>query len=243
MSMMDVMNQAAQPPQQGAAPAAGAQPPSGPQPGQSGSPMQPQEMMRMGEGSPEELQDLFDKIMTLISSEIWEGNGADQVAEQLNQDESQPAEVIGKFTGFYLLMATSAARSKGGMLPPIVVVGAAGETASQLTDLALMFKMVSPDMADDTADAAALIGIEVLMQNGGQQMSPEEQQEYAEITKAVIDASPNAQQIAEESAEDAIEDAAEMQGMESDAEAYGGNDAENEQAQQGGGMAAAMGGA
>lgn len=235
MSMMDAMSMGAQPPQEQPAPQAGPG-----QPGQSGNPMQAQEFMRMGEGSPEELQKVYDKVMTLIASEIWEGQGADQVAEQLNDDDSVPAEVIGKFTGFYLLMAFSAARSKGGMIPPVVIVGAAAETSSQLTDLALMFKMVSPEQADDTADAGALIGIEVLLQHAGQQMQPDERQEYTDLTKAIIQASPTAEQMAAEGEEDAIEDVEEMQGMGDDQENNEGDLVDN--SGQSGGMAAAMGG-
>lgn len=250
MSMMDAMNQAAQPqPQPQAAPpqGGGGQPP---QQGQSGNPMQPEQFLRMGGDDPAELEKLYNRVMVLISSEIWEQNGADQVAEQLMQDDSQPAEVIGKFTGFYLMMATAAARAKGGMLPPIVIVGASGEVAAQLTDIALSLKLVAPEDADDTADAGALVGLEVLIQNAGQQMAPDEKQEYIDIATAIIKASPNAQQLAEEATEDAVEDVQEMQG--------GGEEAANNEGDRpddggipedqmppqgaGGGMAAAMGG-
>lgn len=244
MSMMDAMNQAAQPqPQPQAAPPQGA-----PQQGQSGNPMQPQEFLRMGGDDPVEMENLYNKIMVLISSEIWEQNGADQVAEQLMQDDSQPAEVIGKFTGFYLMMATAAARAKGGMLPPVVVVGAAGEVAAQLTDVALALELVAPEDADDTADAGALVGIEVLIQNAGQQMAPDEKQEYVDITTAIIKASPNAQQLAEEATDDAVEDVQEMQGGGEDEQNNEGDLVDNTSPQPGDrsgagmGMAAAMGG-
>ena len=249
MSMMDAMNMGQQQPQDAAA----QQPPQGqqPQPGQSGQPMQQQEFLRMADGNPEEMEKLYNKLMALISSEIWEGQGADQVAAQLNQDDSAPAEVVGKFTGFYLLMAFSAARAKGGMVPPVVIVGIAGEVAAQLTDLALMFKLVSPEQADDTADAGALIGIEVLMQHAGQQMQPDEKQEYADLTTAIIKASPTAMQMAEEGAEDAVEDVQEMSGRgpdeannEGDRPDDGGIPEDQMPPQgAGGGMAAAMGGA
>nr|UVX62845.1 MAG: hypothetical protein [Bacteriophage sp.] len=249
MSMMDAMSMGSQPQQDAAAqPPQGQQPqPGAGQPGQSGQPMQQQEFLRMADGNPEEMEKLYNKLMALISSEIWEGQGADQVAAQLNQDDSQPAEVVGKFTGFYLLMAFSAARAKGGMVPPVVIVGIAGEVAAQLTDLALMFKLVSPDQADDTADAGALIGIEVLMQHAGQQMQPDEKQEYADLTTAIIKASPTAMDMAEEGAEDAVEDVQEMRGQhpEPDEDQMGGpsdNDQDN-MPPQGGSMAAAMGGA
>lgn len=248
MSMMDAMNNPA-PAQPEAAPQAAA-PGAGPgqpgQPGQSGQPMQQQEFLRMADGNPEEMEKLYNKLMALISSEIWEGQGADQVAEQLNQDDSAPAEVIGKFTGFYLLMAFSAARAKGGMVPPVVIVGIAGEVSAQLTDLALMFKLVSPEQADDTADAGALIGIEVLMQHAGQQMQPDEKQEYADLTTAIIKASPTAMDMAEEGAEDAVEDVEEMRGEEPNNEGDlpdDGGTPEDQMPPQGGGMAAAMGGA
>lgn len=198
MSMMDAMSMGAQPePQQQPQ-----QPQGGQQPGQS--------FMRMGGDDPEEMQALFTKVMKLISEEIWEGQGADQVTAQLVQDDSEPAEVIGKFVGFYSLMAMSAAKTKGGMLPPIVLVAAAGETSSQLTDIALMLKLISPEEADDVADAGALIGLEVLLANGGNQMEGDEYQEFADITKAIINASPDAQEMAADGAEDAIEDFEDM---------------------------------
>lgn len=198
MSMMDAMSMGAQPEQQQQP----QQPQGGQQPGQS--------FMRMGGDDPEEMQALFTKVMTVISEEIWEGQGADQVTAQLVQDNSEPAEVIGKFVGFYTLMAMSAAKTKGGMLPPIVLVAAAGETSSQLTDIALMLKLISPEEADDVADAGALIGLEVLLANGGNQMEGDEYQEFADITKAIINASPDAQEMAADGAEDAIEDFEDM---------------------------------
>lgn len=228
MSMMDAMSMGAGPEQQQQPQAPETQPMS-------------QETLRMGGDNPEELEKLYTKVMALISSEIWEGQGADLVSEQLMQDESEPAEIIGKFTGMYLLMAVSAAKSGGGSFPPVVIVGASAETASQLTDLALMLKLVSPEEADDTADAGALIGLEVLISQGGNQMAPEDKQEYADITKAIINASPNAQQIAEEGAEDAIEDVEEMGAPDDSQEEMDAQVAvdTDEQPQ---GMAAAMGG-
>lgn len=194
MSMMDVMNGGGQPPQQ-------QQPP------------QP-ETMRMADGDGAGMQDLFFKIMSLISSEIWQKDGADRVAEQLAQEGSQPAEVIGKFVGMYLQMATSAARVKGGMLPPVVIAGAAGQTAAQLTDIALMMGIVKPDNADDTADAAALIGLQQLLQNG--KLADNEKQEYTDVLTALVKASPTAQQMAAESQpeqqEAAQQDVQQMQG-------------------------------
>jgi hypothetical protein len=248
--MMDAMSMGNEPPQDAAAqPPQGQQPqPGAGQPGQSGQPMQQQEFLRMADGNPEEMQKLYTKLMTLISSEIWEGQGADQVAEQLNDDDSAPAEVIGKFTGFYMLMAFSAARAKGGMVPPVVIVGIAGEVSAQLTDLALMFKLIAPEQADDTADAGALIGIEVLMQNAGNQMQPDEKQEYVDLTKAIIQASPTAMQMADEGADEAIEDVQEMSGRGEEPNNEGdlpddGGIPEGQMPPQGGGMAAAMGGA
>lgn len=226
MSMMDAMSMGAQPEQP-------QQPQGGQQPGQS--------FMRMGGDDPEEMQALFTKVMTLISEEIWEGQGADQVTAQLVQDDSEPAEVVGKFVGFYILMAMSAAKTKGGMLPPIVLVAAAGETSSQLTDIALMLKLISPEEADDVADAGALIGLEVLMANGGNQMEAEEYQEFADITKAVINASPNAQEIAEEGAEDAIEEVEEMGAPDDSAEEMEAQ-TDVDMAEKPQGIAAAMGG-
>lgn len=201
MSMMDAMNNPA-PPQQ-PAPV-----PEGPQPG----PNAPQGGMRMGGDSPEEMVRLMNGVMMLASQEIWEGQGSNMVAERLHQPGADPAEVVGTFTGMYLMMATQAARSKGGMLPPIVTVAAAGQIASQLTDLALMFKMVEPADADDTAEAGALIGIEALLQNAGNQMSPEEKQEYQDIATAIIKASPQAKQVAHEQTDEAIQDIAELGG-------------------------------
>lgn len=199
MSMMDAMSMGAQPDQQQ------------PQQQQQQGGQQPnQSFMRMGGDDPEEMQALFTKVMTLISEEIWEGQGADQVTAQLVQDDSEPAEIIGKFVGYYILVAMSAAKMKGGMLPPIVLVAAAGETSSQLTDIALMLKLISPEDADDVADAGALIGLEVLLANGGNQMEGDEYQEFADITKAIINASPDAQEMAADGAEDAIEDFEDM---------------------------------
>jgi hypothetical protein len=226
MSMMDAMSMGAQPPQEMQAPQ---------------TEQMSQDMLRMGGDNPEEMQKLYNKVMSLITSEIWEGQGADMVSDQLIQEDSEPAEIIGKFTGFYLLMATAAAKSKGGAFPPVVLVGAAGETASQLTDLALMLKLISPEEADDTADAGALIGLEVLIAQGGNQMSPTDKQEYADIVKAVINASPNAQEIAEEGAEDAIEDVEEM-GAPDDSEEEMMAQTDVDMAEEPRGMAAAMGG-
>lgn len=199
MSMMDAMSMGAQPEQ-----------PQQQQQQQQGGQQPNQSFMRMGGDDPEEMQALFTKVMTLISAEIWEGQGADNVTAQLVQDDSEPAEIIGKFVGYYILVAMSAAKMKGGMLPPIVLVAAAGETSSQLTDIALMLKLISPEDADDVADAGALIGLEVLLANGGNQMEGDEYQEFADITKAIINASPDAQQMAADGAEDAIEDFEDM---------------------------------
>lgn len=200
MSMMDAMNNP---------------PPNGVAPPQNQAPMAPGQMpqqggMRLGGNSPEEMASLMRSVMGLISEEIWEGDGSNQVAERLHQQGAQPAEVVGLFTGYYLMMATSAARTKGGMLPPIVTVAAAGQTASQLTDLALMFKMITPEEADDTAEAGALIGIEVLLQNSGNQMAPEEKQEYQDIATAIIKASPQAEQMADKYDDQAVEEVREM---------------------------------
>lgn len=202
MSMMDAMNNP---------------PPNGTVSPESQAPMAPGNMpmqggMRMGEGDPQKMVSLMRSVMGLISHEIWEGEGSNLVAERLHQPNADPAEVIGLFTGYYLMMATSAARTKGGMMPPIVVIGAAAQTASQLTDLALMFKMVKPDDADDMAEAGALIGIEVLLQNSGNQMAPDEKQEYQDITKAIIDASPQAKQMADKLDDQAVAEAAQMGG-------------------------------
>lgn len=197
MSMMDAMSM-------------GAQPQAQEQPQQPQTQPMSDSALRMGGDDPAEMEGLYKKVMTLISGEIWEGQGADLVSEQLVQDSSDPAEIIGKFTGYYLTMAVTAAKSKGGAFPPVVIVGAAGETSSQLTDLALMLKVIDADNADDTADAGALIGLEVLLSQGAQAMSPEDKQEFADITKAIINASPNAEAMAEDGAEDAIEDFEEL---------------------------------
>lgn len=229
MSMMDAMSMGGQPPQQQEMQAPETQP-------------MDQQTLRMGGDDPAEMEKLYNKVMALISSEIWEGQGADMVSQQLMEDDSEPAEVVGKFTGFYLMMATAAAKTKGGSFPPVVIVGAAAETSSQLTDLALMLQLISPEEADDTADAGALIGLEVLIAQGGNQMAPEDKQEYADIVKAVINASPNAQEIAEEGAEDAIEEVEEMGAPDDSAEEM---EAETDVdvAEKPQGMAAAMGGA
>ena len=230
MSMMDAMSMGGQPLQQ--------------QQEMQAPETQPmdQKTLRMGGDDPAEMEKLYNKVMALISSEIWEGQGADQVSAQLMEDDSEPAEVVGKFTGFYLMMATAAAKTNGGSFPPVVIVGAAAETSSQLTDLALMLKLISPEEADDTADAGALIGLEVLIAQGGNQMAPEEKQEYADIVKAVINASPNAQEIAEEGAEDAIEEVEEMGAPDDSAEEMEAQ-TDVDMAEKPQGMAAAMGGA
>lgn len=223
MSMMDVMN------------SGGMTPPSNdPQQPQPQQPQvgQGQPTMRMGE-QPEQMQEVFNKVMTLASEEIWEGSAADQVADRLRQDDSEPAQVVGTFTGMLLMMATTAARSKGGMLPPIIVIAAAGQIASQLTDIALMTGAVTPDNADDTADAGALIGIEALLMNNGAQMEADELQEFKDITKAIIDASPQAMATAADVGEEAIEDIGELGALEDDVE----DDEDSPD-----GMAAAMGG-
>lgn len=206
MSMMDAMNNPT-PAQPEAAPPAAA---PGAGPANPDQQQMPQEAMRMADGNPEEMQALYTRLMSVISSEIWEGNGADQVAAQLADEDSDVPEIIGKFTGFYLILGFSAARAKGGMLPPVVVAAAAGETASQLTDIALMLKLITPAEADDVADAGALIGLEGLLTKVGTQMSPDEKQEYVDITKAIIEASPTAVNMAEESSEEAVEDLQEM---------------------------------
>lgn len=226
MSMMDAMSMGAQPQAQQQQPQT--------------QPMS-DSALRMGGDDPAEMDGLYKKVMMLISEEIWEGQGADLVSEQLVQDNSDPAEIIGKFTGYYLTMAVTAAKQKGGAFPPVVIVGAAGETSSQLTDLALMLKVIDADNADDTADAGALIGLEVLLSQGAQVMSPEDKQEYADITKAIINASPDAQEMAADGAEDAIEDFEEMGasvGTREGDEAQ--EDIDDDVKQQG--MAAAMGG-
>lgn len=236
MSMMDTMNQGGGQPPQGQAPQG--------QPPQGGAPqgMDGQAKMRMGEDG--DLQGLFNRVMSLISENIWQGDGADQVAAQLTQQESVPAEVIGKFTGFYLMLVVGAAAAKGGMLPPVVVAGAAGQTASQLTDIALMLELVSPEQADDTADAGALIGMEVLLQNVGQQMAPDERQEYMDVLTALVKASPEAQAQASEAADEAGAEAMDMlQGQAQQADSGGAAPTQQpQQPPQQGGMAAMMGG-
>ena len=245
MSMMDAMNnpapaqpQSGQPQPQQGAPGAG----PGTPPQQGG--------MRMGQDDPQAMAEQFHKIMALVSQEIWEGQGSNMVAERLHQPGAQPAEVVGTFTGMYLQMVTQASKSKGGMIQPILIVAAAGQIASQLTDLALMFKMVEPKDADDTAEAGALIGIEALLQNAGNQMQPDEKQEYQDIATAIIKASPKAKQIAADQSDEAVAEVAKMatdpNHPEPDADNQGGpsdNDADNQPPQAGGMNAAMMGGA
>lgn len=183
MSMMDTMNAGAQ-----SQPAA-AQPAD--VPAAQGQPQDavPGSYARMGEDG--QLQQLTDKVMMLISKSLWSEGKADQVAAQLGQPGAQPEEVVGKFTGFMLMMANSAAKESQRMLPPIVMIGCAAQTAAQLTDIALAMKLITPDEADDVAEAGALIGVETFAKNTkGNGMQADERQEYSDIMQQLISQSP-----------------------------------------------------
>ena len=201
MSMMDAMNMGGQPqPQQ-------------PMPGE---PTQPQPMVgeqapakglfRMADGNPEEMKKLYGKLALLIAQTLWEQGGSDQVSQAMDEDDDrEPSDVIGTYTAYYLTTAIGAARTKGGMVPPVIIVALAADTAAQLTDLAIVKELVEPKDADDTADAGALIGLEIFMKMNKSQLMPEEFQEYSTIIKSIIDASPHAMELADEGGEEALE--------------------------------------
>lgn len=189
MSMMDAMSMGAQPAQNQAPEAQGNQ------------------YMRMGVNKGEEgLREIFNRVMELIAEELWEKSGHTTITNQFLADESEPAEIVGKFTGLYAQIAVTAAHSKGAMIPPFVMISVIAETSAMITDIALAARVVDPQDADDTADAGALIGIEVLLSQSRDEMSPEEYDEYRTIANNIIAASPHAEEMAEEGTEDVLED-------------------------------------
>lgn len=229
MSMMDTMNAA---------------PPQG-QPQQQGQPAPaPASFSRLGEGG--DLQKQSDKVMELLSNQLWVEGDADKVNEQLIQDESDPAAVIGKFTGFLLLGVFAAFRQKQQMPEPIVMVDSARQVADQLTDIGLATKTVAPKDADDTAEGAALIGLQLFLQQAGGSMQADELDEYKQIITQIVQNSPGAAEVQEENQDEAAQLVAEESGgdqpnNEGDLPDDGGVPESQMQQPQQGGMSAAMG--
>lgn len=190
MSMMDTMNA---PPDQGAA-----------QPASDGQPAQApagQMFARLSDGG--DLQNQFEKVMTLTSAQLWQKGMADMVNEQLLQDDSDPSAVIGKFVSFLLNMTNAAFNAKQQAPEPIVVCGVAEQMADQMTDIALNNRTVSPEDADDTSEAAALIALSLFLERNKGQIQAEDLGEYQQIIRNLVQQSPDAAKMAEENADDA----------------------------------------
>lgn len=191
MSMMDAMN--AQPDQ-------GAAAPGQPAPQQNAAAGQ---FARLSEGG--DLQGQFDKVMSLASSQLWEKGMSDLINEQLLQDESDPSAVIGKFVSFILNMSNSAFNSKQQAPEPIVMVGVAEQMADQMTDIALNNETVSPEDADETSEAAALIGLSLFLENSKGAVQQDDLGEYQQIITQIINNAPGAAKMAQENVDDAVE--------------------------------------
>ncbi len=190
MSMMDTMNAAPADPQS-AAPA-----------GQdSAAAPQGQMFARLSEGG--DLQGQFNKIMALTSAQLWQKGMSDLVNEQLLQSDSDPSAVIGKFVGFLLNMVNAAFNAKQQAPEPIVVCGVAEQMADQMTDIALNNQTVSPGDADDTSEAAALIGLSLFLENNKSQLQAEDVGEYQQIIQQLVQQSPDAANLADENLDDA----------------------------------------
>lgn len=187
MSMMDTMN-----PQPTPAPAQGA-------PGPAAA--APSEFARLSEGG--DLQGQFDKVMKLASSQLWEKGMSDLVNEQLLQDESDPSAIVGKFVSFILNMANAAFNSKQQAPEPIVMIGVAEQMADQMTDIALNNETVSPEDADETSEAAALIGLSLFLENAQATIQQEDRGEYQQIITQIINNAPGAAKMAQENVDDA----------------------------------------
>lgn len=226
MSMMDTLN-APQPQQapQGAAP-------------QQGQPQQVESYARLQGG---DLEDAFNKAMMLTSQQLWQNGMSDLVNEQLLQDDSDPAAIIGKFTSFLLSAVNAGYNAKQQAPEPIVMCGVAEQMADQMTDIALNNETVGPGDADDTAEAAALIGIQLFIQDFGQQIAAADKTEYENILQQLIQNAPGAAEIAE----DELDDAQDMPDVEAlmagGAAPTGGGEPPSTPAP--GGMAASLGGA
>lgn len=227
MSMMDTLNA----PQGQGSPAASGQP----QPGGQGAPAPGVESFARLQGG--DLQGELNKLMFLTSKQLWQEGMADLVNEQLLQDDSDPSAIIGKFVSFLLSMCNGAYNSKQQAPEPVVMCGVAEQMADQMTDIALNNQTVSPGDADDTSEAAALIGIQMFLEKFGAQVSQSDQAEYGNILKELIQNSPGAAQLASEAMDDA------QNSPDVDAVSQGGAvPTGTPQPTQGGGMSAALGG-
>lgn len=225
MSMMDTMSQPDAQAQQ-PDPAAAAPDNSAP----------PQQMFaRLSEGG--DLQGQFDKVMKLTSSQLWEKGMSDLVNEQLLQDDSDPAAVIGKFVSFILEMTNAAFNAKQQAPEPIVVVGVAEQMADQMTDIALNNETVAPEDADETSEAAALIALSLFLEKMANQIQAEDSEEYKQIIRQIIQNSPGAADLANEAQDDVAD--VQVPDQPADNGAPPANDAQQPPQS---GMAAAMGG-
>lgn len=236
MSMMDTLN-APQPPQD----QQGQQPP-GPTPSPGG---QTETFARLQGG---DLEGQFNKAMMLTSQQLWQNGMAELVNEQLLQDDSDPSAVIGKFVAFLMSGVNAAYNSKQQAPEPIVMCGVAEQMADQITDIALNNETVAPGDADDTAEAGALIGIQLFLEQFGNQVGADDQAEYKKILQQLIQNAPGAAEIAADEMDDAQE-MPDVEAMMSGGAAPTGGlppDQQGAQPQQQapaqGGMAAALGG-
>ena len=188
MSMMDTLN-VPQPQQapQGAAP-------------QQGQPQQVESFARLQGG---DLEDAFNKAMMLTSQQLWQNGMSDLINEQLLQDDSDPAAIIGKFVSFLLSAVNAGYNAKQQAPEPIVMCGVAEQMADQMTDIALNNETVGPGDADDTSEAAALIGIQLFIQDFGAHIAAADKTEYENILQQLIQNAPGAAEIAEEELDDA----------------------------------------
>lgn len=205
---------------------------------QQGQPQQVESYARLQGG---DLEDAFNKAMMLTSQQLWQNGMSDLVNEQLLQDDSDPAAIIGKFTSFLLSAVNAGYNAKQQAPEPIVMCGVAEQMADQMTDIALNNETVGPGDADDTAEAAALIGIQLFIQDFGQQIAAADKTEYENILQQLIQNAPGAAEIAE----DELDDAQDMPDVEAlmagGAAPTGGGEPPSTPAP--GGMAASLGGA
>lgn len=176
------------------------QPQQAPQGGTPQAPNQVESFARLQGG---DLGDAFNKAMMLTSQQLWQGGMAGLVNEQLLQDDSDPAAIIGKFTAFLLSGVNAGYNAKQQAPEPIVMCGVAEQMADQMTDIALNNETVGPGDADDTAEAAALIGIQLFLQDFGAQVAAEDKAEYQNILQQLIQNAPGAAELADEELDDA----------------------------------------
>jgi len=198
MSMMDTMNAGAAPaPQQDPnAQAPGAPPQGGPSPA-------PDSYGRLGDGG--DYQKQSDKIMMLLSGELWQKGLADKINDQMLQQDSDPSAIVGAYTSMLLMGALAAYRSKQQMPEPLVMVDCARQLADQMTDIGLANKTVSPKEADTTAEAGMLIGMGMFLQNVDSSLQPDEKTEYQNILTQIVQNSPDSAKLAQQEAGDAAQ--------------------------------------